>query len=164
MSADSSEGEVLVDTSARSVTIKVQLPHRVKWPTPETSFQWQRRLVAEANYTLVALDTNVATLILDGEVLVNRPWDVVATLPALTTAVTVAPDFNSISRVKRSKEAHRWLLNNPPPRPALRPKIPNKVVEELKASKQVNCHGWGEPHTFCVWFPARMLSNFHHPQ
>ena len=57
----------------------------MKSPTPKTSFQWERPVAAEAYYTLVALDTNVATLILDGEVLVNRTWDVVATLPALAT-------------------------------------------------------------------------------
>ena len=97
------------------------------------------RVAAEARYTIVAVDTNVATLILDGQAFRVRPWNAVATLPALATAVTVAPtnDMREILRVRRSELAHRWLASTPPPRPCLRPKITNTVLEELKASKQV---------------------------
>ena len=107
------------------------------WPSSKSLIEWERRLAAEANYSLVALDTNMATLILDGEALIDRPWDVVATLPALATAVQVAQNFDSIAQVRRSKRAHCWMVSHPPPRPVLRPKIANKVLEELKASKQV---------------------------
>ena len=97
------------------------------------------RVAAEARYTIVAMDTNVATLLLDGQAFRTKPWNAVATLPALATAVTVAPmkDFWELLRVRRSELAHRWLAATPPPRPCLRPKISNIVLEELKASKQV---------------------------
>ena len=126
MNTDDSAGEgQLVINSVRSVTFSVQLPQ----VTCLTA--WSRRLAAEANYSLVALDTNMAWL--DREVLIDRPWNVVATLPA----VQVAPDFDSIAWVHHSKKAHCWMMNRPPPRPVLRPKITNKVLEELKVSKQV---------------------------
>ena len=76
---------------------------------------------------------------LDGQAFRTKPWNAVATLPALATAVTVVPmhDFGEILQVRRSELAHRWLATTPPPRPCLRPKISNTVLEELKASKQV---------------------------
>ena len=81
--------------------------------------EWELRVAAEARYTIIAMDTNVATLILDGKAFRNKPWNAVATLPALATAVAVAPmhDFGEILRVRRSELAHRWLAATPPPRP-----------------------------------------------
>ena len=49
------------------------------------------RVAAEARYNIVAMDTNVITLILDGQAFRTKPWNAVATLPALATAVTVVP-------------------------------------------------------------------------
>ena len=54
-------------------------------------------MAAEASYSLMSLDTNVATLILDGEALIDRLWDLVAALPALVTAVQVALNFDSVA-------------------------------------------------------------------
>ena len=48
-------------------------------------------VAAEAEYTIIAMDTNVATLILDGKAFRSKPWNAVATLPALATAIAVAP-------------------------------------------------------------------------
>ena len=134
------EGQVVINASDRAgagVTLRVHLPPRVTWPTSKSLIEWERRVAAEASYSLMSLDTNVATLILDGEALIDRPWDLVATLPALATAVQVAPNFDSVARVHRSKRAYCWMASHPSPRAVLRPKIVNKVLEELKASKQV---------------------------
>ena len=121
-------------------TVRVELPRRVTWPTRTSVRHWEMRVAAaEARYTNVAMDTNVTTLILDGQAFRTKPWNAVATLPVLATAVTVAPtnDFWELLRVRRSELAHHWLATTPPPRPCLRPKISNTVLEELKASKQV---------------------------
>ena len=49
------------------------------------------QVVAEAKYTIIATDTNVATLIQDGKAFRNKSWNVVPTLLALVKAVAVAP-------------------------------------------------------------------------
>ena len=51
------------------------------------------RVAAEARYTIVAMATNVATLILDGQAFRTKPWNAVATLPVLATAVTMVPMY-----------------------------------------------------------------------
>ena len=117
----------------------VLLPDCVQWPTKETSAHWERDQARAADTSIVCLDSNVASLILDGEAFERAPCDLYNSLPALATAVMFAragPD--NVARVQRSKKAHCWLKENVPPRPALRPKIKSTVVDELKASKQVN--------------------------
>ena len=81
-----------------STTVRVELPRRVTWPTRAYVREWELRVAAEARYTIIAMDTNVATLILDGKAFRSKPWNAVDTLPALATAVAVAPmhDFGEI--------------------------------------------------------------------
>lgn len=116
-------------------TVQVELPWRITRPTTTSARDWEMRVAAEARYTIVAVDTNVATLILDGQAFRARPWNAVATLPALATAFTVVPtnDFWELLRVRKSELAHRWLAPTPP-RPCFHPKILNAILEELKAS------------------------------
>ena len=73
-------------------TVRVELPQRVTWHTATSVRDWEmRRVAAEARYTIVAVDTNVTTFILDGQAFRVRPWNAVVTLPALATAETVVP-------------------------------------------------------------------------
>ena len=125
-------------TQIRYRTVRVELPQPVTWPTRTSVRHWEMRVAAEARYTIVSMDTNVATLILDGQAFRTKPWNALATLPALATVITVAPtnDFWEVLRGRRSVLAHRWLATTLP-RSCLRPKISNTVREELKASKQV---------------------------
>ena len=53
--------------SDRRPVIKVELPRKVTWSTRASVREWEMRVVAEAKYTIIAMDTNVATLILDGK-------------------------------------------------------------------------------------------------
>ena len=51
----------------RPATVRVELQRRVTWPTRASVWKWELRVVAEARYTIITMDTNVATLILDGK-------------------------------------------------------------------------------------------------
>ena len=46
---------------------KLEWKSRVTWPTRASVRKWELRVVAEARYTIITMDTNVATLILDGK-------------------------------------------------------------------------------------------------
>ena len=72
--------------------------------------------MAKARYTIITMDTNVATLILDGKAFSSRLRNAMATLPALATAVAVVlmHDFGEILRVRSSELAHRWLAATRP--------------------------------------------------
>ena len=100
----------------KPATVRVELPRRVTWPTRASVRKWELRVVAEARYTIITMDTNVTTLILDGKAFSSRLRNAMATLPALATAVAVAlmHDFGEILRVRRSELAHRWLAATPP--------------------------------------------------
>ena len=82
----------------RPATVRVELQRRVIWPTQASVWKWELRVVAEARYTIITMDTNVVTLILDGKAFRSKLWNAMATLPALATAVAVAPmhDFGEI--------------------------------------------------------------------
>ena len=43
----------------RPATIRVELPRRVTWPTRASVRKWELRVVAEASYTIITMDTNV---------------------------------------------------------------------------------------------------------
>ena len=103
------------DRRPTSNTIRVVLPQRVTWPTRASVWEWELRVVAEARYTIIAVDT----LILNGKAFRSKPCNAMATLPALVSAVAVVPkhDFREILRVRRTE------LAATPPRPCLRPKI-----------------------------------------
>ena len=61
------------------------------------------QVAAKAKYTIIAIDPNVTTLILDGKAFRNKSWNAVATLPALAIAVAVMPrqHFDKILKVRR---------------------------------------------------------------
>ena len=58
----------------RPATVRVELPRRVTWPTRASVRKWELRVVAEARYTIIIMDTNVITLILDGKSFRSKLW------------------------------------------------------------------------------------------
>ena len=97
--SSTSEMEILVCKTKKrraakvnSLKVHVPMPERLRWPTRETIIRWEKEQARIENMTIICIDTNVATLILDGEALKRAAWNLYSCLPTLATAVSLAPN------------------------------------------------------------------------
>ena len=85
--------------------VKVPLPCKPAWPTKETFSAWEKRMAMAANFTIICLDSSVATLVLDGEAWRRAPWELIGALPVLAEAIRLAPSTDEVIRIRESVKA-----------------------------------------------------------